>query len=194
MAPESTNNGLALIAPFQNGLMTEEQSQALRTRLNNFTTLLNKKPAPKSIQRRVEGGSTYDYIPISFIEKDLNRCFFGLVQYELISQTQIFNEIVVTARIKVFHPVLNIWMNYDGIGSAVIMQDKDSLLMDFNSTKKKNAMKLAAPIAFAEAKKSAAKQIGARFGSDLNRKEGFVDEYTPFGNKQDEDSNGRLNG
>jgi len=188
MDTENINNtGLTVVS---NGIMTNDQIKQFRTNLENFTSNLNKKPAPKSVVKHKEN---YEYIPISFIEKDLDRLFFGLVQYELLSFQQIFNEVVVTARIKVFHPVLNSWMQYDGIGSAVIQQDANSTLMDFNNTKKKNALKLAAPIAYAEAKKNAAKQLGKRFGSDLNRKEGFVDDYRPFGKPQEDEDNKPLN-
>ena len=102
-----------------------------------------------------------------------------MVQYEVLKSEQIFNEILVTARIKVLHPVLNQWLNYDGVGSSVIQQDANTKVMDFHQFKKPNAMQLAFPKAYAEAIKNAAKKIGKRFGADINRDiednyEGFI--------------------
>lgn len=148
--------------------------QDFREKLVNFTKLLNAKPKPEKIQKH-EG---YEYLPISVVEKDLDKMFFGLVQYECVSYNQIFNEIACHARIKVFHPVIQQWVTYDGLGSAVIQQDAKTKVIDFNLYKKQNALQLALPKAYAEAIKNAAKKIGKRFGADINRK--FEDEYTPI--------------
>jgi hypothetical protein len=79
------------------------------------------------------------------------------------------------ARIKVFHPVINQWLNYDGVGSAVIQQDAGTKVIDFQLFKKPNALQLTLPKAYAEAIKNAAKKIGKRYGADLNRK--IEDDY-----------------
>lgn len=145
-----------------------------RIKIQNFTKLLNTKPKPDMVQKH----QGYDYLPISHIEKELDKLYFGLVQYEVITYQQIFNEISCHARIKVFHPVINQWMQYDGLGSAVIQQDKDTKVSDFHLYKKGNALQLALPKAYAEAIKNASKKIGKRFGADLNRK--FEDVYEPL--------------
>lgn len=156
---------------------TEAQlKMEFRTQLENFTKLLNYAPHQKKVVKHKQG---YLYLPVSIIEKDLFKMFFGMVQYEVLKSEQIFNEILVTARIKVLHPVLNEWLNYDGVGSSVIQQDANTKVMDFHQFKKPNAMQLAFPKAYAEAIKNAAKKIGKRFGADLNRDiednyEGFI--------------------
>lgn len=160
-----------------NQLATSEDANAIqdfRDKLQNFTMLLNKAPQKEKIQTH-EG---YQYLPISVVEKELDKLFFGLVQYECLSYNQIFNEIACHARIKVFHPVIQQWINYDGLGSAVIQQDKDTKVSDFGIFKKQNALQLALPKAYAEAIKNAAKKIGKRFGADINRK--FEDIYEPM--------------
>lgn len=160
-----------------NQLATSEDANAIqdfRDKLQNFTTLLNKAPQKEKIQTH----QGYQYLPISVVEKELDKLFFGLVQYECLSYSQIFNEIACHARIKVFHPVIQQWINYDGLGSAVIQQDKDTKVSDFGLFKKANALQLTLPKAYAEAIKNAAKKIGKRFGADVNRK--FEDEYEPI--------------
>lgn len=157
-------------------LKSESEKKAeLLQQLEKFTANLNKAPNPAKVVKHKQG---YLYIPISVVEKDLDKMFFGLVQYEVLELKQIFNEMQCTARIKVYHPILNQWLNYDGVGSAVIQQDAETKVVDFHLYKKANALKLASPIAFAEAKKNAAKQIGKRFGADLNRT--IEDDYVGF--------------
>lgn len=165
-------------------LKEEAQKRAeLLLQLEKFTTNLNKAPNQAKIAKHKQG---YLYIPISTIEKDLAKMFFGLVQYEVISSVQVFNEILVTARIKVFHPVIQQWLNYDGVGSAVIQQDANTKVQDFHLAKKSNAMQLAFPRAYAEAIKNASKKIGKKFGSDLNRE--LEDNYQGFFKEKTEES------
>lgn len=151
-----------------------EALKIFREAMENFTTRINRAPKKENIQTH----QGYQYLPISFVEKKLDQMYFGLVQYECISYQQIFNEIVCHARIKVFHPVALTWLNYDGLGSAVIQQDANTKVAEFTYHKKANAMQLTSPKAYAEAIKNAAKKIGKLFGSDINRK--FEDEYEPI--------------
>jgi hypothetical protein len=155
-----------------------EVIKQFRINLENFTARLNKSPKKEKIQKH----QGYEYLPISVVEKELDKNFFGLVQYECISYSQIFNEIACHARIKVFHPVIMQWVNYDGLGSAVIQQDANTKVYDFNQFKKPNALQLTLPKAYAEAIKNAAKKIGKLFGADINRK--FEDVYEPLIGKE----------
>ena len=115
-----------------------------------FTRLLNDDPKSESI-RKHEG---FDYIPIGYLEPDLREVFSGAVKFGIISTRPKGQDTEVTARISVFHPVFLEWFDYDGVGTHF----EDS-------------------IAYAEAKKTAAKQIGIRFGANLNRKE--YGDYNP---------------
>lgn len=151
----------------------QEQRKEFLMQMEKFTKSLNSKPS--KVAQHKQG---HLYVPVSSIEKDLAKMFFGLVQYEILGYSQVFNEVLVTARIKVFHPVIQQWLNYDGAGSAVIQQDANTKVQDFHIFKKPNAMQLTFPKAYAEAIKNAAKKIGKRFGSDLNRQ--LEDDYQGF--------------
>lgn len=163
-----------------------EAIAVFREKMQNFTKILNAAPKKEKIKQH----QGYEYLPISTVEKELDKMFFGLVQYECVSYSQIFNEIACHARIKVFHPVINQWMVYDGLGSAVIQQDSGTKVYDFNQFKKANALQLTLPKAYAEAIKNAAKKIGKRFGADINRK--HEDEYEPMPIKVSKKSKNEL--
>lgn len=154
--------------------MLSDPSMNVTAAMEAFTAFLNEAPLPSDL-RQHEGK---DYLPISFVEKELHQCFFGAVQNEVLSYKQIFNEITVHSRIRVFHPILKEWLNFDGLGASVIMQDAKTSVQDFAQFKKPNALLTTLPKALAEANKNAAKKIGKRFGSDLNRK--FEDEFSPL--------------
>lgn len=174
----------------ETGLETSNQAELRKQfikELESFTTSLNKTPNPVKVQKH----QGYDYIPISVIEKDLDKVFFGLVQYEVIDYRQVFNEVACHARIKVFHPIVKQWLHYDGIGSAVLQQNKDTKVSEFHLHKKPNAGQLTFPKAYAEAIKNAAKKIGKRFGSDLNRT--FEDNYVGFLKDEADPNNKPLN-
>lgn len=154
---------------------TLTKTDPLFIEIERFTAKLNIQPEDKWLQKTPDGKA--EYIPIGILENQLQQDFAGLVQYELKSERRELNEYIVCATIKVFHPVIRQWMSYDGIGAIQIMQDKDAKLIDFNSTKKKNALQLNAPKAYAEAIKNAAKKIGKKYGADINRK--FEEVYEP---------------
>jgi hypothetical protein len=158
--------------------MTPQTKQQALVEIEKLTTRLNDNPKPEWLQKTPDGKAVY--IPIGIIENQLRKDFAGLVQYEILSERRELNEYVVTARIKVFNLVINQWINYDGIGSVQIMQDSGSTLANFNETKKKNALQMNAPKAYAEAIKNAAKKIGIKYGANLNRKfeEAYEPEYT----------------
>lgn len=159
-------------------LINKEGISPIMQEVEKLTVKLNARPDKKWLLNTPDNKA--QYIPIEIIEAELSKDFAGLVQYEILSERRELNEYIVTARIKVFHPYLLQWMNYDGIGAVQIMQDKDAKISEFNDTKKKNALQLNAPKAYAEAIKNAAKKIGKKYGADINRKsEGVYEpEYT----------------
>ncbi len=156
----------------------ELQKQEALTEVEKLTIKLNTEPSENWLQKTPDGKAVY--IPIGIIENQLRQDFAGLVQYEIISERRELNEYIVSARIKVFHPIIMQWMNYDGLGAVQIMQDSGANLAQFNETKKKNALQMNAPKAYAEAIKNAAKKIGIKYGANLNRKfeEAYEPEYT----------------
>jgi len=135
--------------------------------LERFTLQLNQDPNPKWMKKTPDNKAFY--IPIGVIENELRTDFRGLVQFELISERRELNEYVVHARIKVFHPIILQWLNFDGIGCIAIMQNKDTTIATFAENKKKNALEMNAPNAYAEAIKNAAKKIGTKYGANINR-------------------------
>lgn len=173
---------LMSLPPDLGGLATGADLNAVnefRRKMQAFTKMVNTPPDKDKIKSRTEGGQTYKYLPVSTVEKDLNKMYFGLVQFEILDYKQIFNEMVVTARIKVFHPVIYQWLHFDGIGAGLIQHDSGKPIEEFYKYKKITALKLASPIAYAEAIKNASKKIGKRFGADLNRGEN-EDYYSGF--------------
>lgn len=157
--------------------LTTTKQEAL-IEIEKLTTKLNTEPKQEWLQKTPDGKA--NYIPIGIIENQLRQDFAGLVQYEILSERRELNEYIVSARIKVFNPIIMQWMNYDGLGAVQIMQDSGANLANFNETKKKNALQMNAPKAYAEAIKNAAKKIGIKYGANLNRKfeEAYEPEYT----------------
>lgn len=155
--------------------LAKQMDKDLFIEIEAFTQKLNVEPNKAWLQKTPDGKA--EYIPIGILENQLRQDFAGLLQFELKSERRELNEFIVVATIKVFHPVIKQWMSYDGIGSIPIMQDAESTLDNFNSTKKKNALGKNAPNAYAEAIKNAAKKIGKKYGADINRK--FEDAYEP---------------
>lgn len=120
-----------------------------------FTRTLNEEPAKDSIKQH----NGFDYLPIGYVEPDLRNIFSGMVKFNIINSRSVGNETEVTASIEVFHPVALEWWAYHGIGSDIDPS-----------------------MAYAEAKKTAAKQIGPRYGSNLNRKE--YGDYNPAASEE----------
>lgn len=120
-----------------------------------FTRILNEEPKQDSIKQY----NNFDYLPIGYVEPDLREVFRGMVKFNIINSRSVGQETEVTANIEVFHPVALEWWSYSGIG-----MDPDPSM------------------AYAEAKKTAAKQIGPRYGSNLNRKE--YGDYNPAASEE----------
>lgn len=160
----SKNNG---ITPFQVNEVNALQS---------FQKSLSAKP--KKVVTEQIGGQTFQHVPISVIENNLKKYFFGLYKIEIVNYNMIVNEICVHVRISVFHPILKEWLSYDGLSAVPVQQDAGSKVNQFMETKKKDALHKNLPAAYAFAVKNAAKKIGAIFGADLNRK--HEDSYVPF--------------
>jgi hypothetical protein len=143
-----------------------------------FQQQLQKRPPQTSVLTYDFAGEKFQYLPISYLEKSLNKYFFGMWQWEITESKIVVNEFVVTGNLKVLHPVTGVWLTYSGIGSSPIQQDKGSSVSEFINTKKVKALTMGAPKANIEAFKNACKRIGKLFGQDLNRK--FEEDYTPF--------------
>jgi hypothetical protein len=146
-----------------------------RQRLVNFNRRLKRMPAKKLVKQYKVGSDSFEYLPIEYCEDLIRQISFGQYKIEVVHYGHIFNEVTVHVRVHYKHPVSGEWLFVDGLGSAVIMQDKDTKVAEFAQHKKKNALQTMLPKAKAVALKNAVKSLGNLFGGHLNRKD--EDEY-----------------
>lgn len=151
------------------------KTQDQKVLLQEFQRKLNAEPDAREFEPTPDGKART--LPISFVQMTLDEIFLGLWESSDPSYQQIFNEVVATVQLTVWHPVTGQPLKRTGWASVVITQDKDALVAEFNMTKKKNALDLAFPKLGAEALKSAAQSLGKVFGRDINRKK--VDTFKP---------------
>lgn len=179
---EESNISSELVIPEFNTLsffseIEAEDSIAKKVRVLN--RVLNQESAfTKNMNNvlRSKGQNTskstdYDYIPIEIIEEALRQVFFRQVDITIRQSYRDLNSFIVVCRIAYKDPVTHEKRKLDGIGAKQLQQDAKSLLSDFNSTMKRNALELGVGIAYSRAVKNAAKKLGKLFGADLNRDE-----------------------
>ncbi len=140
----------------------------VRLLMQDFTRRLNAEPDPREFDKTPDGKA--QTLPISFVEMTLDELFLGQWELSDVETKQIFNEVVGTGILTVWHPVTQRPLKRAGFGAVVITQDKDAAVSDFNMTKKKNALDLSFPKLKAEITKNAAQTLGKIFGRDINRK------------------------
>lgn len=151
------------------------ESEKLKLLTQDFQRRLNAEPDPREFEKTPDGKART--LPISFVDMTLDELFLGQWEMSEPHYQQIFNEIVGTAVLTVWHPITGRPIKRTGWASVVITQDADAKLEDFNITKKKNALDLTFPKLGAEIRKSAAQTLGKVFGRDINRK--AVDVFKP---------------
>lgn len=126
---------------------------------------LNKYPDPSTLKSR----DGVRYVPISHIEALLDTLFFGLWSLENFKYQVVANEICAQIELKVYHPIMGVWITRTGVGAAMIRQKSGAAVTDV-SAKIKNALEMDLAHAKADAMKNAAKSLGKIFGRDLARK------------------------
>lgn len=146
-----------------------------RILIQDFQRKLNADPDPREFDRTPDNRASF--LPISFVEMTLDELFLGQWELSEVHTQQIFNEVVGTGILTVWHPITGRPIKRAGFGAVVITQDKDASIADFNMTKKKNALDLTFPKLKAEIVKNAAGSLGKVFGRDINRKS--VDSFKP---------------
>lgn len=147
---------------------TFPDNNELRIQLQDFTARLNREPNPNEFDKTPDGKA--QTLPISFVEMTLDELFLGQWEISDVQTQQIFNEVVGTGILTVWHPITGRPLKRAGFAAVVITQDKDATIADFNMTKKKNALDLSFPKLKAEITKNAAQTLGKIFGRDINRK------------------------
>lgn len=146
-----------------------------KSQLQDFMNRLNKEPDPTELDKTPDGKART--LPISFIEMTLDEIFLGQWETTEPVYQQVFNEVIGSLILTVWHPVTNRPIRRAGFASVVITQDKDASIADFSNTKKKNALDLSFPKLKSECVKNAAQSLGKIFGRDLNRNK--TDKFTP---------------
>lgn len=152
------------------------ENQASISQLQDFMKRLNQEPDPKELGKTPDGKART--LPISFVEMTLDELFLGQWETSEPTYQQVFNEVVGSLVLTVWHPITNRPIRRVGFASVVITQDKDATISEFNATKKKNALDLSFPKLKSECTKNAAQSLGKIFGRDLNRKD--ADVYQPI--------------
>jgi hypothetical protein len=151
------------------------ENQISISQLQDFQAKLNREPNPAELGKTPDGKAKT--LPISFIEMTLDELFLGQWETSEPTYQQVFNEVVGSLVLTVWHPITNRPIRRVGFASVVITQDKDASISEFNATKKKNALDLSFPKLKSECTKNAAQSLGKIFGRDLNRTQ--ADTYNP---------------
>jgi len=147
-----------------------------KKRLQQFMQIVHKSPAKGDVQTNSHANNT-QYLPISYIEMQLDELFFGLWETKDFKWQTVANEIIGSITLRVFHPVANHWIERTGAAATMIRQQGGADLTDV-SKKIKNALEMDFPHLKADCTVNAARSLGKSFGRDLNRK--FWDAYNPL--------------
>lgn len=136
--------------------MTEEEFQA------------HLESEPGYQEKSSEGD--YNHIPIGYLEPDLRATFNGDISITIKKQKLKHGILTLIIRLDVFHPVKQKYLSYDGIASTVIQLITPGKYEGSTISKTIEDIKPEVAACYSEAIKNAAKKIGKRFGSDINRK------------------------
>lgn len=155
--------------------------------IEGFNERLNRQPAPEEIQIN-KAANDSKYLPVSYVEMELDEMFMGLWQTENFRWSVMANEVVGAIDLMVFHPVAKCWLRRTGAAAVMIQQKSQSNggtgdITDIGQ-KIKNTLVKDFPHLETECIKSAAKKLGKAFGRDLNRK--HEDTYTPIYTQESE--------
>lgn len=148
----------------------------MRVKAQNFAKLTHKEPSENEVQINKHAGNA-KYLPISFLEMQLDEMFFGLWQTSKFETHVVANEIIGSLELEYFHPTFHTWIKRVGAGAVMIQQHKNSEVTDINK-KIKNTLTKDYPHLKAECFRNACLSIGKSFGRDLNRE--FTDSYNPI--------------
>lgn len=166
-------NSIPAVDPAK-GLERLKQVEAFQGRLNKT------QPAQEDLKVNEKANNSL-YLPISFIQMELDQEFFGLWQTKNFRTSVVANEITGEIELSVFHPVAQIWITRIGAAAVPILMRSQEKGGDGDITNVKNKIANTLvkdyPHLMAECMKSAAKTLGIKFGRDLNRK--YTDTYQP---------------
>jgi hypothetical protein len=148
----------------------------------NFTkTVLSAIPQESeiAINKAAKGAK---FLPISFVENTLDEIFFGAWETTDFKCQVVANEIIGWLQLRVYHPILKIWISRTGCAAVQIQMTSKQNGGDGDITNVRNkiinTLEKDFPHLKAECLKNAARSLGKIFGRDLNRT--LEDNYTPI--------------
>jgi hypothetical protein len=154
----------------------ELKENDLRTKLQTYTGILHAAPDPTAIKEHPYVKGHY-YLPISYLEMNLDECFFGQWKTENFRYSNIANEIVGVIDLWFYHPITAVWLCRTGAAGTQIRyeteyQNNKKVKTDIMDISKKitNALEADFPHLKSDCIRNACLGIGKRFGRDLNRK------------------------
>lgn len=156
--------------------------EELSAKIIDFQKKMHEAPPIEEVKVNAAAGNT-KYVPISFLQMNLDEDFKGLWCTKNFQSKTIANEEVGSIELWYFHPVAQIWLCRIGVGSVMIGQKSGSEITDLNA-KIKNTMSKDYPHLEAECFRNACLSLGQKYGRDLNRK--HKDQYNPFDDEIEE--------
>lgn len=160
--PENLHEIGKIVSSELSKLSKDDKVQALYS----FNTLINRQPS----KTWIKSNNNIDYLPIRVVESLLSSVY-GVYQIEMAGSPQLIgNSIVVSVHLNVFHPVLQQFIKYAGVGAVPVQLSRNSKPMQIENLLG-TAIQKNAPAAKSFAVSNAAKSIGPLFGSDLNSEE-----------------------
>jgi len=161
-----------------------ETENDFRIKLQGFISRLSKQPQAHELAKTPDGKAMY--LPIDFVETQLDELFFGLWETKGFEWKTIANEVTGSITLKIFHPTAKVWLERVGCASIAIMvdkapdnvtgQQKNQWALEL-SNKKPNALDMGLPKLKTDCIKNAALSLGNIFGRNINRTK--KDVYTP---------------
>lgn len=122
------------------------------------------------------------FLPISYVENKLDELFFGAWEITDFHCQVVANEVLGWLQLRVFHPLLQIWLSRTGTAAVQIQMISQNKGGDGDITNVRNKIVNTLvkdfPHLKAECLKNAAKSLGKAFGRDLNRTD--IDTYDPL--------------
>lgn len=152
------------LVPHQEGAI----AISTKAEFKEYTKFSNRQPDKKHIKKNSLANNS-EYLPIAYIEKELDEAFKGLWSYEVESAEVKLNSVVVTLSLRVFHPA-GVWLTRGGIGAVPVQLkqgEKEINPMTINAM----ALQKNFPSAKSIALKNAAQSLGNAFGRSLNRED-----------------------
>jgi hypothetical protein len=151
------------------------------TKIQGFQKqFLQKEPKQGEVKTNAQANNS-EYLPISFLEMNLDEIFFGLWQTKNFVTQPIANEIVGNIELWYFHPTAKTWLCRIGAAAVQVQMKSTEKGGDGDITnirnKYPNTLTKDYPHLKADCFRNACLSIGKAFGRDLNRK--FEDQYNP---------------